>query len=355
MDTPAKIKQGWIFGPIADVSVFIGAIALSFLFLFFNQVGWFGFNDFTLGPTQYGGHTYFIQTFINMAHVYFAYWFTYASVREWKKFKNWFIAVPIIAFVCCFSFGYFFGFWYLHIVFAHMTMWHFVKQQQAWFYISSAQGPSRDKTTIWIDKIAIIAATAGFMATSQSKEHSIGWFLPGDIIEFPVWMYEPFLYTTCTIIAFYFFWHTRRYLKGHSMNWPAHFYMLFAVLIWGGIRLFITGPLPYYLSQLCHSIPYFYLGYRYMKTQREQGVAYFFPKAPVWALSITFIVLSAFIGHVDHQFKFSWLPNNTWDWSYIRYLAVWAFFDATNITHYTMDKFVWDRKHNPEWTNVLHK
>ncbi|MBY0518679.1 MAG: hypothetical protein K2P81_17345 [Bacteriovoracaceae bacterium] len=341
--------NGWVFGKRNDLIVFCGPLLASIILLGMHKGNYLGFGEVTL-------HFAIIQTYINLAHLYSTFWYTYTSKKQWKRHGSWFIGIPLGLFFLNLICGHFFGgTLFIYFIFSHFSIWHFIKQQQAWFHIAASRGVARDKLTLFIDKYAIMACTMGFVLSSQSMEDSRGWFQPGDIVEFPDFLRWPLLGLSILFILAYFTRHLYLIIKKHPTNWAAHNVFICTLLLWGYTRLGERTVLTYYLNQLHHAIPYFLLGYRYMQSQRQAGEIYWLPQLPMWLLGIAIFAISGFQGNIEMNMRanlglfssFNDIFDNTSG------LVLMSFFNAINITHYTFDMFFWNRKNNPEWTMAL--
>jgi hypothetical protein len=345
-----KVQNGWIFGPKADFVAFAGPVLASLALLFFNIIGWLEPN--TGANKSPGNHFYIIQTYINLAHLYSTFWYTYAVPSEWRTHRRYFISIPIILLVMNIFAAFAGDRIYVHMIFAHFTIWHFIKQQQAWFHISAHRGAPRDAFTVRIDNICIVGATLGFALASQCGESALGWFMKNDLIELPAVLRVPLSIFSISCVAFYFIWHGVRLCQKKSMNWFAHFLFFVAAAIWS-FRLYKPpSDLRFYIGQLFHAVPYFVLGYRYMVAKRAAGETYLFPKAPVWLLGIAIFILAGQQGHLEMNLRFqaAFSEENLQN---MQMIFTSAFFNSLNITHYVIDMFFWNRKNNPGWVKAL--
>jgi hypothetical protein len=271
-----KVQNGWIFGPKADFVAFAGPLLLALVLLCFGQLGWI--TPYPGPSLRPGNHYYVIQTYINLAHLYSTFWYTYAVPSEWKVHRRYFIWVPVILLLMNVLAAYAGDQAYVHMIFAHFTIWHFIKQQQAWFHISANRGASRDAWTIRMDNITIVAATLGFALASQCGEQAPGWFLPHDLIELPQVLRLPLSVLSFSCVALYCVWHGIRLFQRKAMNWVAHGLFLMSAGIWSFRLWQVQTDFRFYIGQLCHAFPYFVLGYRYMAAKRAAGETYFFPR-----------------------------------------------------------------------------
>ena len=347
----SKVQNGWVFGLKGDALVFTGPILISFLFLGFNRFALFGFDNTTHPIEDATGHYYFIQTYINLAHLYSTFWYTYTAPSQWRQHKSYFIWIPIILLIANLLAGFLNSSLMVYIIFAHFSVWHFVKQQQAWFYISAGRGAPRDKWTLLVDKAAIISGTLGYTLASQCEEEARGWFSRNDLIELPHFLYWPLVIASTFFVALYFVWHGIRIYQKKPVNWAAHHMLLISAILWGYTRLGPQGPMTYYLNQLCHAVPYLYLGYRYMQSQRAAGETYWLPKVPVWVLGIFILIIAGQQGHFEMSVRFGTSLTETL--GPYRNMLIGCFFNTINITHYTLDMFYWNRQHNPAWVKAL--
>ncbi len=342
-------QNGWVFGWRGDALVFTGPIILSLFFFYLHAQKLWG-----MGEIQ--PHFALIQIYINLAHLYSTFWYTYTSPFQWSQHGKWFVGVPLLIFVLHLCLIQITSHTHVYLIFTHFSMWHFIKQQQAWFHIAAGRGVARDKWTQKIDHYAIVCATLGFVIASQCGPESRGWFRNGDIVELPTLLYWPALIISVTGVISYLLRHTYLIIKRIPANWAAHHVFLCSTIIWGYVRLAPQHVLAYYFYQLHHAIPYFLLGYRHMQSERSLGRSYWLPHLPMWLLGIGILVISGLQGHFEMNMRAGQgLISNSPD--LLDPLGggagALAFFNAINITHYVIDMFYWNRKHNPEWTNAL--
>lgn len=292
---------------------------------------------------------YMMVLFFDAVHVYSTFTYVYTSPLAWKRHRTWLISIPIILLVLnvllmTYDTTYF---W---IFFSTWSIYHFLKQSQAWFYVSAGMGVSRDPLTIKLDKLAILAATFGFAFCSLCAPDSKGWFGTSDLLQLPNFFYIPLITLTSVFIAIYPLRHLYRFLRGEKQNWAAHHIFALTAVLWWGTRL---GNLDQFAfaTVVCHAVPYLYLGLRFVSYKFEKVEKfYLYPKLKLAAVLIPMLILAMFGASLEVIGRYS---NEVRLYSQDLYLVLAVLFNTISLTHYTFDMFTWNRHHNPEWVAAL--
>jgi hypothetical protein len=141
-------KSQWVFGKKTDLFVYGSPIILSILTS----------SIFSLSFMEYVS----LYILVDQSHVYSTFFYTYNSKRFVKEHKKLLFLTPIIAFIVSFSIINFISTHALAILLAVYTVFHFSKQQAAWFFISGGKEQVQkssferfiDKATIYLSVLA---------------------------------------------------------------------------------------------------------------------------------------------------------------------------------------------------------
>lgn len=339
-----KVRSGWIFGPRADLVAFSFPVFLA-LILHFSFHWYFSF----LGVMTF---IMLVRLFIDLPHVYSTFSYVYSSKTHWERHKFFLIFIPVFIFLGSFVLKSYYPV-LITLIVGNWSCWHFIKQQCAWFHIASSKGSVRDEWTMRIDKAAILAATFGFVAIGQSREESFGWITPGDLIEFPTYMFYPFVVITFSLIAVYFIWHAFRYFKSKSSNISALHLFIVTIITWGTSELWFILPFDTYpfgrlLRIAGHGFSYFVLSYYYtsMKYNSEDSLL---PKVNFKLLAVGGYFIFVALAFCSIKFENGYLTNK----EVVKY--VHSFYLAFILGHFCLDMFIWNRKSNPGWEKALYQ
>lgn len=337
-------RKGWIFGPRADLVAFTFPVLLA-LGLHFSFHWYFSF----LGVMTF---VMLVRLFIDLPHVYSTFAYVYSSKTHWDRHKIFLIFIPVFIFASSLILENYYPVM-ITIVVGNWSCWHFIKQQCAWFHIASSKGSPRGKWTVRIDRAAILAATAGFVAIGQSREDSFGWITPGDLIEFPTYMHIPFIVVTALTIGTYFIWHAIRYYKTRSLNPSAIHLFIVTLITWGASELWFLIPFDTYpfgrlLRISGHGFSYFVLSYYYtsMKYKMEDSLL---PKMNFRNLALGGYLIFVALAFCSIQFENGYLTNR----EVVKYVQ--SFYLAFILGHFCLDMFIWNRKSNPGWEKALYR
>ncbi len=219
---------------------------------------------------------------------------------------------------------------------ALFSLWHFIRQHQAWFYLALGDSGSTDKQTLLVNKLGINAATWGFFLAGQCGVERPGWFEMNDLFLLPERYYWPILSFTILALLFYVVFHVYRSLLRRTVELSAHLVFLSAAIVWGSTRLF---DLPYLAAALIiipHAVAYVFLLYRY-----EVGSAHRRGKPIVANLLLAYMAGALFQGYRFwpqimglHETSAGWLT---------------ALVLSLSLAHYMHDQIFWSRSVNPSW------
>jgi hypothetical protein len=322
--------MGWVFGKRQDLMIFTGPVAGAFLLNYLTP-------HFAL---DIGFLILIAQIFFNLPHAYISYWHAYGYEASRRQNVLWLGFIPVFFVVLNSLFYQFFGREMVSVFLVNFSAWHFLKQQQAWFHISMRK-ESYSKIGRWINKNGIFAVTSGFFFASLSEGHHRGWYREFDLLQIPAAFYSPLLYWVYASAAVYTGFHLLSWKKNKRTNWAGHHMILAGGLCWWLIRIApesIGGGL---LLPLHHSIPYLFIGYRYMKT----GDVHIGRSKLILPVVIYLGALA--VGYGDLLARSLPVEGSLTHQIAIILTASFAY------THFTFDMFLWNRNHNPGWTRVL--
>ena len=293
-----------------------------------------------------------IYIVVDQSHVYTTFFFTYNSKRFSKRYKKQLTIIPILSLLISASLVFIWGFKPLIYLLTTYSMFHFAKQQMSWFYIASSKENSHIfKFEKYIDKLTINLSVLGPGLISLTYiAGRNGWRGIGDmptlpdetiLIVFTMWCLSFTSYVAVQII---------KYMKLGLISWGKNFHLLNGLMIWCLFRFLPLEKLFYlggYLVIFGHSIPYIYLGQRYVKNRLKMKEEFFilFP-------SKIYVVLILFsLGMLFSYFEvtgFHLLRSDKIQHSILRVLVISMVF-----THYTIDGFMWKKNVHPEGLSFL--
>jgi hypothetical protein len=332
-----KIQNSqWVFGQNTDLLVFGTPIILSVLTSSILSLSFMQFIS--------------LYILVDQSHVYTTFFYTYNSKRFVKEHKKLLFLTPLISFIVSLLVIKLINFHAVAILLAVYTVFHFSKQQAAWFFISSAKerlvkGSFEkviDKTTIWL---SVLGPALMSMNPNVGKS---GWRDSNDLPHLPDFIIPIIFYSWILSTVIYLIIQIKKYQKYNYISWGKHFHLLNGLLIWVMYRLEPIHSIAFLgalLIMYSHSISYIYLGQRYMCSRVAKGEKYFLPLPPIKYL---FIMLFLF-GVMGAYFEVLviaeyWLLNSV----LVKSLVLTFVF-----THYFFDGFLWKRQYHPEGLEFL--
>ncbi len=327
----SSAEKKWVFGIKDDLLIFGGStlIAITIGFLI---------NDF--------GDYFWMYVLHDQPHVYTTYFYTYGSDRFSKKFKFLLALIPITIFILLLSIYEFGKPIYVSMLLAHFSIFHFIKQQTAWFFISAAR-QQRSSLARIIDKVTIYSCIAGPALLSMMEGIGrSGWRTDNDLIVLPNYFKYPVWALAGISISAYLVNQILEYSKGRQINWGKHFHLLNGTLIWIIYRL---EPFPkaavfgLLLLVFGHSTPYLFLGKKYVASRKNKGERFIAllssPKLMLPFLIICTMLLSYSEVEVRNFSNGNFI---------IRSLLL-----TIVLTHFTIDSFLWRKDIHPEGLEFL--
>ncbi|MBH48595.1 MAG: hypothetical protein CME71_10545 [Halobacteriovorax sp.] len=332
MVSSSLTKAMWVFNKRDDLLIFGGSTLIALTIGLFVD----GFGEY-----------FWMYILHDQPHVYTTYFYTYGSDRFSKQFKAALIALPLIIFALVMFIYHSYGQRALLMVLANYSIFHFIKQQTAWFFISGAkEGPKSAQENL-SDKLVIYSCVAG-PALLSMIDHvgKSGWRYSWDLISIPVWAETPLILIWLLSMLFYLKVQIEKYIKTGFISWGKNFHLINGMMIWIIYRL---EPFPkaavfgLLLLVFGHSTPYLFLGKRYVDARRGNGEKFLGlvhnPKFMLPVLILSTIGLS--YGEVETRNFFS---QNI----IIRSILITFVF-----THFTLDSFIWRKDIHPEGLSFL--
>ncbi len=225
--------------------------------------------------------------------------------------------------------------------FALFSLWHFVRQHQAWFFLALRGTANSGRVTYWVNQFGIGAVTWGFFLIGQCSEEREGWFMMNDLFLLPEFLRLPLTVLTVSAILFYLVHHWQLSKRHKTFALSAHLVWLSAVIVWGGARLF---DIPYLYSPLIilpHAFAYMFLLQRYERHSVGQRAI----RSPLVWLFVAYVAGAVFQGHRFWPLFF--------DQPMMVPLWVTALVFAISVSHYIHDMIFWRGDENPDWQKRL--
>lgn len=322
----------WVFSPKEDISVFGGASLIALILGCFID----SFGDY-----------FWMYILYDQPHVYTTYFYTYGSKRFSKKFKIALTLIPIAFFIFALSLVKFVSTFSLTMFLAYYSIFHFVKQQCAWFFISAGKDCTRSSFEKRLDQIVIYSAifTPAFLSMTEHIGKK-GWRYPNDFFVLPEWIVLPLTLLWGGSLLIYTGFNIRKYLRSGIINVGKHFHLLNGMLIWVIYRLepfHGAGVFGLLLLVFGHSTPYVFLGHKYMRAQQSKGESFFLILTSPKLMMPLLILMTIGLSYFEVQIRNVFYDNVT-----VRCLLLTAVF-----THFTLDSFIWRSDVHPEGLSFL--
>mgnify|MGYP003640272668 CR=1 FL=1 len=332
MITQGLSQAMWVFGKKDDLLIFGGSTLIALAIGLFVD----GFGEY-----------FWMYILHDQPHVYTTYFYTYGSDRFSKSFKAALIALPIVIFTLVMFVYHSYGHRALLMVLANYSLFHFIKQQTAWFFISGAKEGKKSNIENISDKLVIYSCVAG-PALLSMIDHvgKSGWRYSWDLISLPAWSETPIYSIWFIALALYLTVQIIKYIKTGFVSWGKHFHLINGMLIWVIYRL---EPFPkaavfgLLLLVFGHSTPYLFLGQKYVSSRRGKGESFLAlvhnPKFMLPVLILSTIALS--YGEVEIRNLFS------------QNVIINSMLLTIVFTHFTLDSFIWRNDIHPEGLSFL--
>lgn len=325
-------KSQWVFGKKDDLLIFGGSTLIAL------TIGLF-VTDF--------GEYFWMYILHDQPHVYTTYFYTYGSDRFSKKFKTALILLPIVIFSITLSIYHFLGQTAMLMVLANYSLFHFIKQQTAWFFISAAKEGPRSKSENYIDKSVIYFSIAGpaILSLVESTGKS-GWRYTWDLVSLPAWIQNPIYTLWALSFTLYVLAQIKKYIQTGHISWGKHFHLMNGMLIWVIYRLEPfqkAGVFGLLLLVFGHSTPYLFLGSKYMNSRKSKGERFWATiNSPKFMLPVL-IICTILLSYTEVTARSFYSQN----------ILIRSLLLTFVLTHFTLDSFIWRKNIHPEGLSFL--
>ena len=281
-----------------------------------------------------------LVTFFDMPHLLCGYWAMAISPTPARL--RWQLLATALMVVASF-------YWllanehvsYLFVFAAHISVWHFIRQHQTWFYFAM-RDTSHQRLQRWVNRIGIYAVTWGPYLIGQCGEDLIGWDNVNDVLVLPLQL-KPWLWGVSAMgVVLYLAHYIWVALKTRVVALSGHLVWLSALLVWGMARLVENPYVAPALIIIPHSVSYFFLLYRYGIQKGKM----------TWGLkAISWVGVAYVVGVLFQVYEYQvLLPVR--DYAEVSWGVALAL--SLGTIHFLHDMLFWDQRNNPGWSkNVL--
>ena len=278
-------------------------------------------------------------------HVYLTFGLIQNDIVLKRKHKYKIYLAPILIFAGFYLIRYLTPTHIPNMLFATYTLYHFIKQQNAWYKIQTRHS-AQAKVDRIINKLALHASSWGIVLISLSMEKPFGWFSKNDLPSISSDLKTPLTFLVSGILIIYITRLIFNLIKKNPVVFKEHFLIILTLFIWYTIR--ITPELKHSNFSLTlilahHAVPYIFLFFVYMKgaikkSSNKIAIAYF-------------TCLAVAIFHFLRQYGTS-LPDLSSIFGKISgiEITIWA---TLSVTHYYYDSFIWKGKENPNLKEIF--
>lgn len=329
-------QSQWVFSAKEDLLLFAGSTILAFIGSFFID----SFENY-----------FWMFVFFDQPHVFTTYFYTYTSDRFSSQFRTTLILLPIICFICSYALWTGFSDAFVYAVLGNFSVFHFAKQQCAWFFIAGAK---EGRSLVWsnyeklIDRFVAYSAIGAPMLLSMTDAIGrSGWRRPGDLILVPMWLVEPIIVIWVGSWIAYLALQIKKYRHDKTITWGKHFHLLNGQLIWFIYRIIpieqvnIAGQM---LIVFGHSFPYIYLGLNYYESRKTKEK--FWPGIQSIKLMACFVIAATIlISYIEVVSERKFYSNGIVP-------CIWM---GLIFTHFLIDTFMWKYDTHPEGLEFLKK
>lgn len=319
-----SFSNGWVFGPKNDLIVFGGATIFAILLA---QI---------LPQFQTG---LIVFSFLDEVNVFVTFFYTYTLKYPNPLVGRKLLRTPFIVLFVLLAIWRIWGIKQVSLFVELFALYHFIKQQNAWFFISAEKEKIESSFEKWINILGIYSITWGLTLSSLASPVAYGWWRRSELIPLPVYLYKPLLAVSVGFIAVYCAYNFILFTLGRRLI-SKNFHFVNALIIWGGDR-FIGHKYGFGLLMAAgHTIPYLFLCSLYLKKQMASGRQFKLPKISLPYLYGFIYIFSVLIGILEYCTAES-APS---------VLLLWG---ATSLCHFIIDGFFWKRRVNPEGSGIL--
>lgn len=241
---------------------------------------------------------------------------------------------------------------------AYAAVFHFVRQQYGWVALYRAKAGEGPGLGRWIDTLAIYAATVyPLIYWHANLPRRFWWFLPGDFAVVPAWIGAAAAPLYWALMIAYAARSAHAWSRGRGNPGKDLIVVTTALCWYVGIVALDSDYAFTVTNVIIHGVPYFALVYVYARARERQGEGgglglvrrgpyVFF--ATLWLVAyLEELCWDRALWHErGYLFGGAWhLPG--WELYLVPLLAL------PQITHYTLDAFIWRRRSNPELGQLL--
>lgn len=341
----------WLFSAPVDLTVFLGSAVLAFVLLGVGSA--LG----VLHEDTPGWAWIFGILLVDVAHVWSTGFRVYFDREEMGRRPFLYLGVPIVGYllgVALYSEG--------RLVFwralAYLAVFHFVRQQYGWVALYRARAGDTARLGRWIDISAIYLATIYPLVYWHTHlPLRFRWFVRDDFAPLPGLLEQilaPIFWLSLGLYLARMAW---LWLVRRAPNPGKDIVVLTTALCWYvGIVAFNSDYAFTMTNVLIHGIPYLALVYWYRWVRPVTRPA----TATTHLLRLTgFLATVWLLAYVEELFwdrtiwhEHGWLFGESWSVGTGWQVLLVPLLALPQITHYTLDGFLWKRRANPEFTLV---
>ncbi len=293
--------------------------------------------------------TMFVYVFIDISHSFTTYFYTLSSDRMnggHHRYFFWGMLILIYSISISMFFGGM-GYWLVKL-YTIASLYHFMKQSQAWIFIVSHKTRPKTKFESRVNYFASYGAVWCPQVISMTLENPSPWFIPGDIPGLPSYFREISLSVGAVITVVYLWVEINRWRDERTILWGKHLHVAYGCLVWASARLgtlnFLSDSISPLMMMACHSFPYYFLGHRYIKQRSSQNEK-FWPYINNHYLFITFIWVTCLTLTSAQFISVRYIYNKSY--------FVSAIFISIAVTHYIYDSYLWKKDTHPEGAEIF--
>ena len=352
--TIARLQNGWIFGPRADLAAFGGPILAAGALIALAAAR--GTLHAPLPPWAFA----LLIVACDVAHVWATSFRVYLDSEELRRHLVLYLSVPLLAFAGGVAL-------YAHSsalfwrALAYLAAFHFVRQQWGWIAFSRARAGEGQRGRR-LDALLIYALTVLPLVWWHARlPRAFAWFQEGDFVRLPAAYGTLALFLHWTIVGALLVRELARLSRGESINGAKAFLFATTWCAWYGAIVLLDSDLAFTaLNVLAHGVPYLVLVWRVERERRGAAsgfLGHLFRPERIWL----FVVLLVMVGYAEE-----WL----WDralWHEHGMLFPGPALEAVGpwlvllvpllalpqTTHYLLDAWIWRRARHAELRTFL--
>ena len=350
MTSLSASRAWWLFGPRADVAVFLGSALLSALALWVGHVCGF------LKAESPEWTWISAVLLVDVAHVWSTGFRVYFDLAEIRRRPVLYIGTPLISWVVgivLFSIGPM-VFWR---VMAYLAVWHFVRQQYGWVALYRAKCGESAGWGRWLDAATIYLCTLyPLIYWHAHLPLNFWWFVKQDFSASTAFL-------TLEQIVAPLYWlclglYTLRSLRSWKLGCPnpgKDMVVATTAFCWYVGIVALNSDYAFTVTNvLIHGIPYMALVY-FWQLRRHGHVLGASGYRGIWPFLLTLWALA----YAEEMFwdraiwhDHSWFFGSPWQMANAHMILV-PLLAVPQITHYVLDGFIWRRRTNPEVGQVV--